>query len=205
MKMTNRANRFIYRLWAPIYDVSIGSFFAPGRKRALDVLALQPGEKVLIVGVGTGADFPFLPASVEATGIDLSPEMLSKAQLKLPVCAATVKLVQGDAQNLLVAENSCDAAILNLILSVVPDGRSCLQSALCAVKPGGRLVIFDKFQPDGAKVTFFRRFMNIFSSMFGTDITRSLGDMLQGCDCEMLLNEPSLLGGMYRVILLQKE
>lgn len=205
MKMTNLSNLAVYRLWAPIYDATVDHFFQPGRQRALEVLAPQPGESVLIVGVGTGADFPFLPVGVDATGIDISPEMLAKAREKLPVCRAAVKLIQGDAQTLLVPEASCDAAILNLILSVVPDGHACLESALRAVKPGGRLVIFDKFQPDDEKVTPFRRIMNFFSTLFGTDITRRFGKMRQGLPCKMLSDEPSLFGGMYRVILLQKE
>jgi ubiquinone/menaquinone biosynthesis C-methylase UbiE len=204
MKMTNLHNLVAYRRWAPIYDATVNHIFTPGRKRALSLLNLQPGENVLIVGVGTGADFPYLAAGVFATGIDLSPDMLAKARLKLPDCRATVKLIQGDAQELLVPESSYDAAILNLILSVVPDGHACLQSALRAVKPAGRLVIFDKFQPENEKVTLGRRFMNFFSTRLGTDITRRFGDMLAGCPCKILRDEPSLLGGMYRVILLQK-
>ena len=205
MKMTNHWNQIIYRLWAPIYDSTVNRFFMSGRKRALELLNLQPGENVLIVGVGTGADFPFLPAGVNATGIDLSPDMLAKARLKLPACRATVKLIQGDAQELLVPQNSCDAAILNLILSVVPDGGACLQATLRAVRPGRRLVIFDKFQPDNEELTPGRRFMNVFSTRLGTDITRRFSDMLVGCSCKVLHDEPSLLGGMYRVILLRKE
>ena len=205
MKMTNLHNLIAYRRWAPIYDVTVNHVFMPGRKRALSLLNLQPGENVLIVGVGTGADFPFLPAGVNATGIDLSPDMLAKARLKLPACHATVKLIQGDAQELLVPEKSYDAAILNLILSVVPDSRACLQSTLCSVKPDGRLAIFDKFQPDNQRVTTGRRFMNFFSTWLGTDITRRFGDMLAGCSCKLVHDEPSLLGGMYRVILLRKE
>ncbi len=205
MKMTNVHNLIAYRRWAPIYDATVNRIFTPGRRRALSLLNMQPGENVLIVGVGTGADFPFLPAGVFATGIDLSPDMLAKARLKLPNCRASVKLIQGDAQALLVPENSYDAAILNLILSVVPDGHACLQSALCAVRPGGRLIIFDKFQPDNEKITSGRRFMNFFSTRLGTDITRRFGDMLADCNCKILHDEPSLLGGMYRVILLQKE
>jgi ubiquinone/menaquinone biosynthesis C-methylase UbiE len=205
MKITNAHNLITYRRWAPIYDATVNRFFAPGRRRALDLLSLQPGESVLIVGVGTGADLPFLPAGATATGIDLSPDMLAKARLKLNACHATVKLIQGDAQELLVPENSFDTAILNLILSVVPDGRVCLQSTLRAVKPGGRLVLFDKFQAENEKVTPMRRLMNFFSTRLGTDITRRFSDMLVGCPCKIVHNEPSLLGGMYRVILLRKE
>jgi len=106
---------------------------------------------------------------------------------------------------LLVSKNSFDAAILNLILSVVPDAKACLEAAFQALKPGGRLVIFDKFQPDHKKITPLRRFINFFSTLLGTDITRRLGDMLSGCSCSVIHEEPSLLGGMYRVVLLQKE
>ena len=68
MKMSNCWNQTIYRLWAPIYNSTVNHFFLPGRKRALELLDLQPGERVLLVGVGTGADLPLLPAGVDATG-----------------------------------------------------------------------------------------------------------------------------------------
>lgn len=204
MKMTNHHNLIIYRLWAPIYDATINHAFTPGRKRALELVALQPGESGLIVGVGTGADLPFLPVGVTVTGIDLSADMLAQARMKLNTCRATIKLIQGDAQTLQVPENSFDAAILNLILTVVPDGNTCLQSALRAVKPGGRLVIFDKFQPENVKITPLRYLMNVFSTRLGTDITRHFSDMLIGCSCQVVHDEPSLFGGMYRIILLQK-
>ena len=204
MKMTNRWNRFIYRLWAPIYDSTVNHFFMPGRKRALDLLNLQPGERVLLVGVGTGADLPLLPAGVDATGIDLSPEMLAKARLKLDRCPATVKLIQGDAQALLVKPASFDAVILSLILSVIPDGNACLQSAMRALKPGGRAVIFDKFLPEGKNPSLVRKFLNYFSTLFGTDINRRPSDLMKDCPCETVHDEPSIGGGLYRAILIRR-
>ena len=204
MKMTNRWNQIIYSLWAPVYDSTINRLFMPGRKRAMELLYLQAGESVLIIGVGTGADLPLLPAGVDATGIDLSPEMLDKARLKLNRCSASIKLIQGDAQGLLVDEASFDAVILNLILSVVPDGNACLQSALRALKPGGRSVIFDKFLPEGKSTSFGRRFLNIFSTLLGTDINRRLSDLTKGCPCAITHDEPSILKGMYRISLLEK-
>jgi ubiquinone/menaquinone biosynthesis C-methylase UbiE len=204
MKMTNDWNQIIYHLWAPVYDSTINHFFMPGRKRALELLDLKPEEKVLLVGIGTGADLLLLPAGVDATGIDLSPEMLAKARLKLDRCPATVKLIQGDAQTLLVEEASFDAVILNLILSVIPDGNACLRSALRAIKPGGRVVIFDKFLPEGKKISPVRKFFNFFSTMLGTDINRRLGDLMRDCPCEIAHDEPGIGGGMYRVVMLRK-
>lgn len=205
MRMTNRWNQFIYRLWAPVYDSTVNHFFMPGRKRAIELLDLKSGEKVLIVGIGTGADLPLLPAGVEVTGIDLSPEMLAKARLKLDRCLAPVCLIEGDAQILLVEPDSFDAVILNLILSVIPDGNRCLKSALQALKRNGRAVIFDKFLPEGRLVSPIRKFINYFSTLLGTDINRRLSDILKDCPCRITCDEASILGGMYRVILLKNE
>lgn len=204
MKMTNRRNLVAYRRWAPIYDSTVNHIFLPGRKRALELLNLKLGERVLIPGVGTGSDLLLLPTGVEATGIDLSPEMLAKARLKVDQCPAAIKLIEGDAQNLLVEPASFDAAILNLILSVIPDGNACLQSTLCALKPTGRLVIFDKFLPEQKSISPMRKFMNLFSTFLGTDINRCLSDLMNDCPCVVTQDESSILSGMYRVILLKK-
>jgi len=205
MKLTNAWNRLVYRLWSPIYDGLFDRFFAsPGRKRALQVLNLQPGERVFLVGVGTGADLPLLPAGVEAVGIDLSPDMLSKARLRLPLPDRLVTLVQGDAQLPLVAPASFEAAVLNLILSVAPDGAACLRETLRALKPGGRLVIFDKFAPERSSLSPVRRLLNQVTLLFGTDITRRFSDLAAGSTFRVLHAEPSLLRGAYRIMLIEK-
>jgi phosphatidylethanolamine/phosphatidyl-N-methylethanolamine N-methyltransferase len=202
MKMTNRWNRFIYRLWALVYDSTVGHFFLPGRKRAIDTLNLQPGEHVLLVGVGTGADLPLLPQGVQAVGVEFSADMLAKARQKLPLPGREVTLLQGDAQQLLVDEAAFDVVIFNLILSVIPDGAACLRENLRALKPGGRSVVFDKFLPDSDPLTLGRWLLNLGSTLFGTDITRRFGDLSRGMNIQIVQDEPSLLHGTYRVILL---
>ena len=204
MKMTNRWNRFIYRLWAPVYDIAMGRLFYPGRKRAMEYLGLKPGERVLLVGVGTGADLELLPEGVKAVGIDLSPEMLMRSRARLPLPGRDVTLIKGDAQQLLTEETAFDAVIFNLILSVIPDAVACLRENLRALKPDGRAVIFDKFLSYGGKVTPRRRFVNIFSTLIGTDITRKFEEINATTGWEVIRDEPSLLNGMYRVILLNK-
>lgn len=204
MKMTNLWNRFIYRLWAPVYDATVGHVFLPGRKQALRLLDLKPGERVLLVGVGTGADLPLLPEGVDVVGVDLSPEMLRRARSRLPLPGRGVTLLQGDAQTLLVDESAFDAVAFHLILSVIPDGRACLHENLRALKPGGRAVVFDKFAPETGGLSLIRRILNWFSTLFGTDITRRFGEMFQGSGCVLLRQEASIFGGKYQVILLER-
>ena len=204
MKMNERWNRFVYRLWAPIYDSALGRLFGPGRKRAMDLAALRPGERVCLVGVGTGADLAFLPEGVHAVGIDLSEAMLAQARRKLPIAGCEVELRVGDAQALTIEDATFDAVVLNLVLSVVPDPRACMSEALHILRPGERIVIFDKFLPDGSQPGGARRLSNAFSTLLGTDINRRLGDTIAGFPCEVVRDEPSVLGGMYRVILLRR-
>jgi phosphatidylethanolamine/phosphatidyl-N-methylethanolamine N-methyltransferase len=168
------------------------------------LLDLQPGERVLLVGVGTGADLPLVPQGVQVTGIDLSPDMLAQARRKLPLPGLEVTLLEGDAQQFQVEAGSYDALIFNLILSVIPDGALCLGANLRALKPGGRLVVFDKFQPDSGQPGLGRRLLNLGSTFFGTDITRRFSDLAHGTGIRVVCDEPSLLGGAYRVILLVK-
>src|SRR5437879_10004411 len=68
-----------YDLYAPIYDFIFDWIFAPGRAAAIARLALQPTDRVLEVGIGTGLNLPLYPPALHLTGIDLSQEMLGKA------------------------------------------------------------------------------------------------------------------------------
>jgi ubiquinone/menaquinone biosynthesis C-methylase UbiE len=204
MKMTYAWNRFIYRLWAPFYDTALGRFFQPGRKTAITAADLHPGDRVLFVGVGTGSDLPLLPQEISVTGIDLSGEMLAKANQKLPLPGIEVRLIQGDAQTLLVEDGVFDVVFFNLILSVIPDGRICLEQNLRALRPGGRVIVFDKFLPENGKLSNSRKLLNFFSTLFGTDITRRFSDLVKDAGVSIEEDEPSLLNGMYRVIRLTK-
>ncbi|MGE5251225.1 MAG: class I SAM-dependent methyltransferase, partial [Bacteroidota bacterium] len=204
VRLTNEWNRFVYRLWAPVYDQTVNRFFMPGRRRAMQVLDLRPGERVLIVGIGTGADLPLLPDGVAGTAIDLSPEMLVKARRRAERRGLSLELIEGDAQAPLVEDSAYDAAVLNLILSVIPDGNACLRATLCALKVGGRAVIFDKFLPEGARPSAGRKLANVFSTILGTDINRRLSDITRDCSCEVMFDEPSIGRGLYRVVLIRK-
>lgn len=202
--MNNTWNRIVYGLWAPIYDRGLERFFAPGRRRAHELLALSSGEKVLLLGVGTGVDLPLLPPGARAVGVDLSAPMLARARARLPLVGRTVELLQRDAQHPNVTPGSFDAVVLNLILSVVPDPGACFREALRALRPGGRMVVFDKFVPDGERARPWRRLANRVSTLLGTDITRRFGDVVRGAPVQILTNEASIAGGVYRVILLVK-
>ena len=130
--------------------------------------------------------------------------MLARAEKKLPIEGSDVELRVGDAQALQLDDGAFDAVVLNLILSVVPDPARCMSEAIRVLRPGGRIVIFDKFLPDGTEPTWGRRLANLVATGLGTDLNRRLGDILSGLPCEVVHDEPSILDGMYRVVLLRQ-
>jgi ubiquinone/menaquinone biosynthesis C-methylase UbiE len=194
----------IYRLWAPVYDLLFDRLlFAAGRRRLFEVLQLRGDEQLLLVGVGTGADLPYLPPQVRAVGLDLSQPMLRQAAAKIERAAGDRLLVLADAQSLPVRDGAFDVVILSLILSVVPDGRACWQESLRALRPGGRAIIFDKFLPEHQTIGPLRAALNPAAKVLGTDINRRLADILAGTQHTVRADEPSLLRGMYRIIVIE--
>jgi len=181
----------------------MGPFAGKARQHAIELLKLQPGENVLLSGVGTGLDLPHIQADVRVTGIDLSPAMLHKAQKK--ATGREVMLREMNAQALDFPAGSFDVVILNLILSVVPDGSAAFREAWRVLRPGGRAVIFDKFAAGAARISALRRGLGKIIALFGTDPNRRLSDIIgHPPDLTIECNEPSLLHGQYRIVLLSK-
>jgi ubiquinone/menaquinone biosynthesis C-methylase UbiE len=200
--MKNATNLQIYRRYAPLYDRFMRSWTAAPRRKAIELLRLKPGEQLLIPGVGTGLDLVNLPPAVCVTAVDLSPMMLEQARGKRqePVGFSVM-----DGQALALPDGCFDAVLLNLILSVVPDGSIAMQEAWRVLKPGGRSVIFDKFLPEGSHLSGFRLMLGWLIRQIGTDPNRRLSEILQGfSDVMVQSDQPLLLNGQYRVILLNK-
>ncbi|MBE0699214.1 MAG: methyltransferase domain-containing protein, partial [Anaerolineaceae bacterium] len=196
-------NQSIYRFYAPVYDLLFGPLYATQRRRTAELLSIQPGERLLISGVGSGLDLPLVQSGAIVTGIDISAEMLRQAAQKSS--PAQVSLARMDAQRLDFADGSFDAALLNLIVSVAPDGRAVFQEAWRVLRPGGRLVLLDKFAPEKQPIGPLRSALGSLIRLLGTDVNRKLSEVVGDLEDGVVeVNEPSLMGGMYRILRFRK-
>lgn len=193
---TNRWNRIRYTLYAPFYDLIVRRL-AKGRRRAIELLNVQPGERVLIVGCGTGLDLELLPRTANVTAIDLTPAMVEKTRARGFAVDARVM----DASKLEFPDASFDVVILHLILAVVPDPYGTAREAARVLRPGGRASIFDKFLPDERAPSLLRRAINTIANVVATDINRRLGDLLVGTGLRVVREEGGGFGGVFRVVL----
>lgn len=199
---TNAWNRIRYSLLAPVYD-RIAPFGAQ-RRRSIELLALRPGEHVLLSGAGTGADLDHLPAGTRITAVDIAPAMVARIRSRAARLGREVDARIGDAQALGLPDGSVDAVILHLIVAVAPDGARVVAEAARVLRPGGRAVILDKFVPDDAGPSLARRLLNVATNVIFSDVTRRLGPMVEGTALRVVHREPTGLGGRFEIVLLEQ-
>lgn len=204
MFLTAGWRRFVYTLWSPFYNV-LALFFSRLRAESVRRLDLQPGERVLIVGAGTGLDLDFLPRDVAITAIDLTPAMLARLKRRADRQGRHVNAQVMNAESMVFAEGTFDAVILHLILAVVPDPVACAREAARVLRSGGRAVILDKFLPDDAPPPWILRLVAPLASLFGTEITRQLRPILTGVSLTVVANDSAALRGLFRIVLVEKD
>jgi arsenite methyltransferase len=118
------------------------------RRRRLvhEALAAQPGERVLDMGCGPGFFVTELLDQVGAqgwvTGVDSEPAMLAVAA-KRAQGRDNVAFYKADATKLPVPDGTFDAAVSVQVLEYVPDVTAALAEMHRALRPGGRVVVWD--------------------------------------------------------------
>lgn len=148
-RRTQAGTKDEYGRLARIYDPVTAPFLDPIR-RSVAQRAEQAGcSRVLDVCCGTGRQCLFLHRSgIQATGVDLSPAMLSVARRKSP---AAVAYSRQDAADMGFADNSFHGAILCLALHEKPyeTQKAILRETARVLVPGGSLFLVDFAVPHG--------------------------------------------------------
>jgi len=191
-----------YSLIAPLYDAVIEYPMRDTRRRSLRALQGDVSKRVLISGVGTGLDLPLLPALHRYTALDFNPAMLGRARPRGE--NLNVEFVLGDCMMLPFADARFDHVVLHLIVAVVPEPQRCLSEAARVLKPGGTIILIDKFlQPDQRAPV--RRLLNFITRRFATRMDVVFEEVLQTApELEVVSDIPMLGKGWFRGIVLRK-
>jgi len=195
--------RLSYSLIAPFYDLAISRPLLYARTQSLRALPAGEAGKVLLSGVGTGLDLPLLPGLHHYTALDFNSAMLSRAKPR--GTGLQVDWVLGDSMALPFADAHFNHAVLHLILAVVPQPVRCLSEAARVLKPGGTIIVFDKFLHPHQRA-WLRRALNPLSCRVATRMDVVFEDVL--CEVPQLQavsDVPLLAGGWFRGIVLRKK
>jgi len=182
--MDTTSVRDAYRRWAPIYDLTFGKIAEAGRKNAVQIINRRRG-RVLEVGVGTGLSLPCYGSHLTITGIDLSPEMLAKAEDKVDRhnLANVAGLHEMDAGALAFPDESFDTVVAMYVMTVVPVPQRVMRELERVCAAGGEVILVNHFSEDEGVRSFLERKLAPFADLIGW---RPVFDIDQVLVCEDL-------------------
>jgi len=158
----------VYENLASVYDYTFGPTLHAGRMQAIQRMKIQPGDRVLEVGVGTGINAALYPRDCAVTGIDLSGPMLEKARMRVArKDIDNVRLLEMDAADLRFADGSFDIVYAPYLISVVPDPVAVAREMFRVCRPGGRLIILNHFRSSNPLVASVERALSPFTVHIG--------------------------------------
>ncbi|GAB3665286.1 class I SAM-dependent methyltransferase [Halopiger thermotolerans] len=152
-----------YGRWARLYDLIARR--TPGipalRRRAAAACRLEPGDTVVEMGCGTGANLPYLRERVgpEGTvvGLDFTGPVLERAR-ELTAEYDNVHVVRGDAtrppfgaaslENAGVDGGDIDALLATFVVGMLGDPAGVVDDWCDLVGPGGRVVLANAARSD---------------------------------------------------------
>lgn len=153
---------------AVLYDVFSGErpFYRRGRVAAIDGLRLSYGDRVLVLGCGTGLDLPLLAERIGPSGtivaVDDSRVMLQAAGRRARTRSGRVQRFDWPEVRLVLAdltrartvlppdERPVDAVLAVNTLSLIPDWRRAWRTGIAAAVPGARVAVADIGRPSGS-------------------------------------------------------
>ena len=177
----------IYRKIAPSYDLWAWLTESKARDRCLELAAIQNGEKVLEVAVGTGLAFErILQANPSGRneGIDLTEAMLNRADKRAANSGSrNYRLRVGDAYDLDFHDNSFDVLINNYMFDLLPqeDFPTVLGEFKRVLRPGGRLAMVNMANGERWYNGVWERIYRINPALLGGCRSISLLPQLKVC------------------------
>ncbi len=171
----------VYTSYAGIYDRIFGKVFHEGRESVIRNLDVQPDEKILEVGVGTGLALPMYPRHCHLVGIDFSEGMLEKARQRAAEHRMDhVQLHRMDAGAMDFVDNSFDTVVAAYVVTAVPDYRKLMNEMIRVCRPGGRIIMLNHFSTDNKVIATIERVISPLTKHLGWRTDLSLQTVLDG-------------------------
>lgn len=137
MAMQESSTRSIYDFHSLFYDVTFGRLVRRRITSAISHMNIRPGQRVLDMGIGTGALLDYYPRHARIFGIDLSGGMLRECRKKIQHRRlAPTALFQANALQLPFRDDAFDHVFISHVISVVSDPYRLIRESQRVAKPG---------------------------------------------------------------------
>lgn len=194
------------RLGWKLDDWLFGPSLHPGRLQAIRKLDLQPGDRVLEVGVGSGINATLYPRYVNVTGIDLSNRMLEKARRRLASRSVdNVRLLQMDASALEFPDDSFDLVYAPYVISVCSDPVAVAREMRRVCRPGGRFVFLNHFRSPNRVLARAERWLSPLTVHIGFKADLDLPAFLAQADLDPVSIEKVNIPRLWSLVTCSKD
>jgi len=124
---------------------------------------------ILEVGVGTGNSFKDYPQGRHIVAVDLSREMLNRAEAKLKSYDGSVSLQREDVQRLSFSDESFDTVFSSCVFCSVSDPDKGLRELHRVLRKDGRLLMLEHVRSRGRLLGFLMDRLNPFVAKYSVD------------------------------------
>jgi ubiquinone/menaquinone biosynthesis C-methylase UbiE len=128
--------------------------------------------ETLMVGVGTGNDFKYLPGELQVLAIDISPKMLERAARKVNAYDGAIDLREMDVCALDLPDGAFDTVTSVCTFCSVPRPIAGLRELHRVLKPGGRLLMLEHVRSAIGPVGILQDLLTPLSTRFGPALNR---------------------------------
>ncbi|PIX80680.1 hypothetical protein COZ35_00090 [Candidatus Peregrinibacteria bacterium CG_4_10_14_3_um_filter_44_21] len=163
-------NAKFFKKWAPVYDY-MAILIAKLRRKAAERV-IGANKRILDTACGTGAQaIAFAKRGYSVTGIDLSEDMLSRAEKKVKK-EYDISFSQGDATEIPHPDGYFDVSSISFGLHDMPEeiGILVLKEMMRATKSEGQIIIVDYHKPKNRIIArIVRNIVKLWESRYYDD------------------------------------
>jgi phosphatidylethanolamine/phosphatidyl-N-methylethanolamine N-methyltransferase len=178
--MQESSTKLIYDIHSNFYDATFGRLVRKRIHMAIGQMNIREQDRVLDLGIGTGASLPSYPQIARIIGVDLSSGMLREARKKIAQRNMTHATVfQADAMKLPFADNTFDHVFISHVISVVSDPYKLVMEAQRVAKSGARIVIVNHFQSTNRFIALIEKWLCPLCTKLGWRSDLALQDLIK--------------------------
>ena len=180
MLMQEASTRKIYDVHSVFYDATFGRLVKRRIQTAIEHMNIGSSDKVLDLGIGTGASLAFYPRHGEIVGVDLSAGMLRECRKKIrEQDRQNATVFQADAMKLPFADDTFDHVFISHVISVVSDPYRLVQEAQRVAKPGSQIVVVNHFQSTNRFIAMVEKWLCPLCTKLGWRSDLALSDLIR--------------------------
>ena len=209
LSVTDVENEFVERVYTDIswwYDLFFGPTLHAGRLEAIRGLPLRGGDRILEIGVGTGINACLYPRDCRVTGIDFSASMLAKASRRIRAHGVrNVELLEMDAADLQLEDDSFDLVYAPYVISVVPDPVQVTREMHRVCRPGGHVVVLNHFRSENRLMAWAERVLSPLTVHIGFKADVDLPEFIRQTGYEPISIEKVNIPRIWSLVTFRKD